>query len=484
MSARVRCDGYVRVSRVGGRGGESFISPSEQSERIRAWAKARGFDLVKIHTDLDQPGSTAQRPGLQAAIERIERGTVSGLIVWRLDRFGRSAVDNSRLLERIRAAGGVLYTVTEGIDTSGPMGEFLANVFTAFAQLELARIRDGWSAARERAVGRGVHIASKVPTGYRRRADGRLEPSQDAAAIAEVFGAKARGEPWSALAAILEGAGVRTPYGGVRWAQRSLTHLISNRVYLGEARSGEFVHPGAHEPLIDAETWELAQRTKQPRSEGRGGALLSGLLRCAGCRYVLKADHMRDRGGEKLRLYRCRIDRAAGGCPAPASVLGRVVEPWVIKRFFEEAEAPRVLVDDRHASDARRELLEALEHAEAELDAYRDTGAAAILGAERFEAGLRGRAQRVQDAAEALAGAEQPGVDLPDVAELRASWGELTVAERRHILTAAVDAVFLRRTGQVSVPIADRALICFRGEGPDDLPGPGRRGVGIRSFDW
>ena len=41
--------------------------------------------------------------------------------------------------------------------------------------------------------------------------------------------------------------GVQSPYGTTNWQPRALSHLVSNRAYLGEARSGEFSKPGAHE---------------------------------------------------------------------------------------------------------------------------------------------------------------------------------------------------------------------------------------------
>ena len=99
----MRLDGYVRVSRVAGRSGDAFISPGEQKERVRAWAKSQGHSIAKWH-EVDQPGSKADRPGLNAAMRRIESGASAGLVVARLDRFGRSVQDSANLLARIRAA--------------------------------------------------------------------------------------------------------------------------------------------------------------------------------------------------------------------------------------------------------------------------------------------------------------------------------------------------------------------------------------------
>jgi site-specific DNA recombinase len=67
-------DAYVRVSRVAGREGPSFISPSVQREQIAAWAKMRGVEVLQWHEDLDQSGGKLERPGLTALLARIESG--------------------------------------------------------------------------------------------------------------------------------------------------------------------------------------------------------------------------------------------------------------------------------------------------------------------------------------------------------------------------------------------------------------------------
>jgi DNA invertase Pin-like site-specific DNA recombinase len=94
-------DGYVRVSQVRGRGGASFIAPATQREQIQAWARLHGATLVKVHEELDESGARSDRPLLEAALSRIEAGDSAGLVVARLDRFGRSLIDSLAAIERI-----------------------------------------------------------------------------------------------------------------------------------------------------------------------------------------------------------------------------------------------------------------------------------------------------------------------------------------------------------------------------------------------
>lgn len=64
--------GYIRVSVVGDRDGERFISPSLQRDRITGWAAAHGHDLADIREDLDVSGGSRKRPQLEALIGQIE----------------------------------------------------------------------------------------------------------------------------------------------------------------------------------------------------------------------------------------------------------------------------------------------------------------------------------------------------------------------------------------------------------------------------
>jgi hypothetical protein len=85
-------DGYIRVSRVGGRGGESFISPDEQRAAIEAWARSTGTTILEWHTDLDRSGGTLDREGFQAALERCRAGLAGGIVAAKIDRLARSTV--------------------------------------------------------------------------------------------------------------------------------------------------------------------------------------------------------------------------------------------------------------------------------------------------------------------------------------------------------------------------------------------------------
>src|SRR2546423_426245 len=139
----MRLIGYVRVSRVGGREGESFISPTVQRERIAAAATAGGHVIADVLEDLDQPGSKYERPAFQDALARVERGEAEGIVVAKLNRFARSVAGAAQALERLESAGGVFVAVDLGMDTSTSAGRLMRNVLMSLAEFELDQIREG-----------------------------------------------------------------------------------------------------------------------------------------------------------------------------------------------------------------------------------------------------------------------------------------------------------------------------------------------------
>jgi site-specific DNA recombinase len=480
----VKLDGYIRVSRVGGRSGDAFISPGEQKKRVQAWAKSQGHSIAKWHEDLDQPGSKADRPGLIDAMERIESGKTEGVVVARLDRFGRSVQDTANLLERIRGANGVLCTVAEGIDTSGYMGKFLAQLFTVLAELELDRIRENWNTARRSAVDRGIHVSGKVPTGYRRNAERILEPDPVTAPIVhELFVQRAAEVSWARLARFLEGKGVITPWDNANWTVASVASLIRNRVYLGEARAGSIVNPDAHQPIVSLAEWNAANRARgvAPGRSGRSTGVLSGILRCGGCSYAMKAKQSRTRHGKDFLEYACKPDKAGGRCPAPAAVKATVIEPFVTERLFAFAKGAAGEASEEDGEEQRITLARDAEVAE--LESILDGRLADALGGADSDAFLRTVERRNAniEAREAeLAEVQSRRAPVALDADLEGVWDDLAVEHRRRVLHSVFDSVFVWRTPGEGrggkFPIAKRTRFFLAGEGPP-VPRRGQRGT-------
>lgn len=97
-------------------------------------------------------GAQAERPGLATALEVLRGGDT--LVIWRLDRLGRSLKDLIHLVEKLESQGIGLKSLQENIDTTSSGGRLVFHVFGALAEFERNLIRErtqaGLSAARAR----------------------------------------------------------------------------------------------------------------------------------------------------------------------------------------------------------------------------------------------------------------------------------------------------------------------------------------------
>lgn len=135
--------------------GYARISTEEQSLDLQRDALERaGCELV--FEDCGISGTATKRPGLDAALARLGPGDV--LVVWRLDRLGRS---QRHLIETVHQLGErqVGFTsLTEAIDTTTTGGKLVFHIMGALAEFEHSVIRDRVTAGIAAAKKRGKHV--------------------------------------------------------------------------------------------------------------------------------------------------------------------------------------------------------------------------------------------------------------------------------------------------------------------------------------
>ncbi|EGF2538266.1 recombinase family protein [Salmonella enterica] len=128
--------GYVRVS-----------TNDQNTDLQRNALNCAGCELIfedKIS------GTKSERPGLKKLLRTLSEGDT--LVVWKLDRLGRSMRHLVVLVEELRERGVNFRSLTDSIDTSTPMGRFFFHVMGALAEMEreliVERTRAGLEAAR------------------------------------------------------------------------------------------------------------------------------------------------------------------------------------------------------------------------------------------------------------------------------------------------------------------------------------------------
>ncbi len=133
--------------------GYARVSTDDQDLSLQIDALTRhGIAKPRIYMD-KLSGAKTERPGLSKCLDALQPGDI--LVVWRLDRLGRSMRHLITLVEDLRTKGIGFRSISEGaIDTASASGELIFNIFSALAQFERRLIQErtkaGLAAARSR----------------------------------------------------------------------------------------------------------------------------------------------------------------------------------------------------------------------------------------------------------------------------------------------------------------------------------------------
>ena len=135
---------YTRVS-------TADQNPELQLREIQDYATRQGWEIVDTYQDVIS-GAKASRPGLGQLMLDARARTFDTILVWKLDRFGRSLVDCLNNIRTLEDHGIRFIAVTQGLDTDqrNPASRFLLHVLGAAAEFERSLIRERTQAGRLR----------------------------------------------------------------------------------------------------------------------------------------------------------------------------------------------------------------------------------------------------------------------------------------------------------------------------------------------
>lgn len=142
-------------------------NPSLARRELRTAARTRGY-RVAMEVEETGNGASNDRPGLRRIMDAARRGRIGAVLVWKLDRFGRSALDVHHNIRALADAGVRFEAVTQGLRVdplrSDPMAQLLLTVLAGVAELEreLIRERTLLGIARARRAGRRLGRPPRV----------------------------------------------------------------------------------------------------------------------------------------------------------------------------------------------------------------------------------------------------------------------------------------------------------------------------------
>ncbi|SEO46291.1 Site-specific DNA recombinase [Nitrosospira multiformis] len=135
--------------------GYARVSTDDQNLDLQLDALTRA-ECEQVFTDHGVSGAIIEREGLSQAIAAVGRGDV--LVVWKLDRLGRSLSFLIELIEKLRNEGAGFESLSDGINTTSAGGKLVFHIMGALAEFERSLISERSKAGMQAARRRGKHL--------------------------------------------------------------------------------------------------------------------------------------------------------------------------------------------------------------------------------------------------------------------------------------------------------------------------------------
>lgn len=295
MKKNIRVALYVRVSTQ--EQAKEGYSIGEQTDRLKKFADAHGWTIVKIYTDAGHSGANQERPALQDMIADIEAGRIDKVTVYKLDRLSRSQKDTLELIEDVMLKNGCDFeSMTEKFDTATSFGRAMVGILAVFAQLEREQIKERMSLGSEARIKEGKwRGGAHVPFGY------DYEPAleklvvneYEAMIVRQIFDAFVSGSTLYSIEKEMQEKG-QSFRSSTNTNNRTITYVLKNKTYAGYLRNKDQWLKGLHDPIIAEETFDKAQAILEERKrrydasgykagQGAISTNFGGLIYCAHC---------------------------------------------------------------------------------------------------------------------------------------------------------------------------------------------------------
>lgn len=396
---------YIRVSTDD----QLEYSPDSQLEKIKEYCSRNSYILNEDNIFIEEEGVSGRKASRRQEFQHMIAKAKSkpkpfdAIIVWKFSRFARNREDSIVYKSMLKKIGIDVVSVTENVgdDKMSVITEAIIEAMDEYYSLNLAEeVRRGMT---ER-VKHGCHN-SAAPFGYKIVDKELVIFPEQAEIIREVFSRYLNGWGHKQLAVWLNSIGVTTKRGG-KIENRTVKYWLQNPVYHGYVRwnpaerasakhyvntPDTIVVKGHHEPIIDEETWEAAQKrceevrarfSKHRRENIPLEYALSGVIKCSCCGASLGATVKR----KYLQCVKyahglCNVSHHASYEKTWLALLSAIENDLKSGNFQLERCARPAVADDSAAIQAQ------IERAEMKLTRIREAFEAGVDTLEEYKSG-------------------------------------------------------------------------------------------------
>jgi DNA invertase Pin-like site-specific DNA recombinase len=344
------------------------FSLEAQEEAARQHVKAQGWRVHQVYADEGYSARTDDRPAFRMMLRDAKLRQFNVIVVHKLDRFYRNLGQLLGCVQQLDERDVRLVSISEDIDFSSASGRMLLTSIGMIGEFYSNNLREETAKGKRQRALNGLWN-SCIPFGYQQgrcticvdpshkgpcpnAGDGGICPRQtmiphprDSIGVLSAFELHAQGKTYQQVADFLNAHGYQPsqrehPRYADKFGKETVRSMLKNETYLGFVKYRGELYPGQHSPLISRDLFERSQQVRRDaiavrqRPAQKRTYLLSGLIRCAGCDYVMRGatshtgirnyrDSARERGEDcsqhrvKAKEVEARVGEALSGLNLP-----------------------------------------------------------------------------------------------------------------------------------------------------------------------
>lgn len=317
-----------------------YSSDSQREESIEGqlrecleYAQHKKITVVNTYIDRALTGKNDDRPNFLRMISDSRKRLFDTIIVWKLDRFARNR-DDSRLYKKALRQNGISVVSAKETISAGPEGIILESVLEGIAEYYSADLTEKVIRGCTENALKNKFNGGTLPFGY--VIDGEQHFQIDTATapvVREVFEMYSNGKNMKTIADYLNEKGLRNTRGG-KFTISRVTHMLSNRRYIGEYQYREILNPEGIPAIIEKDLFErvqerMAKNKKAPaRAKAHVAYLLTTKLFCGKCGALMAGESGTGRSG-MYYYYKCSHVKRKMGCDKK-SIRKDLIENFVL----------------------------------------------------------------------------------------------------------------------------------------------------------
>lgn len=332
--------GYARVST------SKQNSISFQTDIIQKMAKKNKWMVSEVYQDIAS-GGKIDRTGLQHMLQAIQNNEIERVIVFRLNRLGRSVRDLLAIGELLSEKKVALFSLMEPmLTTTTSLGKLNFEMVSSLAELERGLIQENQSIGYQQKFLKGQPLNATAPFGYRYERHTFVVQKEKAAYVREVFRRYLGGEGYKRIAGQMQDKIPSSTPANIR-------NILTNETYTGILVSKRFGRVnGNFEAIISTDDFQRVQQIRQGKQQAtalfRYPFLLRRKIACPFCGTAL-ACRSRKSGQKIYGYYYCaKAENSQKEACRGISISAKVVEAGVAKelqKWLSQKIVPKYLKD-------------------------------------------------------------------------------------------------------------------------------------------